>query len=314
MEIWSRKARGRWSAATSFALAAVTLACGGPQFKPTPHQSAVRPLRSGVKVEFVESSEGLAPPVTPIGVISTVSRRGEDDRPQVQKDFRTLAASKGCDAVVGLKLETDEQHSSQKVTRRGADGRLKTVSEDVVAYTYRWSASCVRSGAADAAAPHGGWAPPPPKSVAPPPAAGGSDPAVAELAAKLAPYEIAYLRSWKEKLHANPIEPIDALGATTELMAQVEKFWKITVPMEWLGCKADARSDQCQSHARMMKDFKKPEELRKEMERFDKSPAALAWLRRNTTRVALYLDTYVPSETSESGMRATAFWQDHQPH
>ena len=67
-------------------------------------------------------------------------------------------------------------------------------------------------------------------------------------------------------------------------------------------------------HGKLMKDFRKAEDLRKELERLDKNPAALAWLRRNSARLSLYLDTYVPAETSESGMRSTAFWQDHQAH
>jgi hypothetical protein len=108
------------------------------------------------------------------------------------------------------------------------------------------------------------------------------------------------------------VDPLDAVAATLELMAQVDKFWKVTVPMDWLGCRTDPRCEACVNHAKLIKDFRRADELRHEMERLDRSVSALNWLRKNGGRVTVYLDTFVPAETSDSAMRATLFWTEHQ--
>ena len=46
---------------------------------------------------------------------------------------------------------------------------------------------------------------------------GDTDPAVQELVAKLAGYEVAYLRHWKDKLHAPTVDALDAVGALEPL-------------------------------------------------------------------------------------------------
>ena len=56
------------------------------------------------------------------------------------------------------------------------------------------------------------------------------------------------------------------------------------------------------------------DELRHEMEHLDRSAAALSWLRKNGARVSVYLDTFVPTETSDSAMRATPFWTEQHGH
>ena len=302
------------------ALATASMACGGAQFKPTAGEKPQKALKPGSKVEFVETADALPQPVIVVGVLVEATKKGEDDRKAVEKDFRLLASGKGCDAVVGLKVDTDEQHAQQKVYHKDADGKVVAAMEDVATVTYRWSAQCVRSGAAgepasaspkrSAIAP----GPAPEAAVVPGDRLGGlesGDPAVTELVAKLNAYESAYLRHWKDKLHASTVEPLDAVGATLELMVQVDKFWKITVPTEWLGCKADPKSDACVAHAKLVKDLRHADDLRHDMERLDRSQAALNWLRKNGNRVAVYLDTFVPSETSDSAMRATPFWVEH---
>lgn len=297
-----------------FAVLALTAACGGAQFKATPNQPAQKPLKLGIKPEIVESADGLPQPVLVVGVLAETTKSGEEDRKSVEKDFKLLAAGKGCNAIVGLTMEAEEQHAQQKVYHKGADGKVSISNEDVTTQTYHWHADCVRSAAADSAAPVKGSAVAPGPAPEPAVVSGDTDPAVQELLKQLAPFETAYLRNWKEKLHGSTVDPLDALGATLELMAQVDKFWKITVPQEWLGCRADPRSDACVNHSKLLKSFHKADELRRDIERLDRSPAALAWLRRNGARVAAYLDTYVPTETSDSAMRATPLWAERLGH
>jgi uncharacterized protein YbjQ (UPF0145 family) len=297
------------------ALAGTSMACGGAQFKATPNQAPQRALKHGTKVEFVDSTDALSPPVLIVGNLTEVTKKGEDDRKGVEKDFKLLAAGKGCDAVVGLHLDTDDQRSTQKVYHKDPDGKVSMAMEEVVTRTYRWQAQCVRSAAADSAAPATkGSAVAPGPGPEPAVVAGDTDPAVQELVGKLAGFEGAYLRLWKDKLHVSTVDPLDAVGATLELMTQVDKFWKITVPMEWLGCKTDPKSDVCQNHAKLIKDLRRADDLKHEMERLDRSASALTWLKKNGNRLAVYLDTFVPAETSDSAMRATPFWTAHQAH
>jgi len=296
------------------AVAGAAAACGGAQFKATPNQAPQKALKYGIKAELVDSVDSLAPPVVVVGTLTEVTKKGEDDRKAVEKDFKLLAAGKGCDAVVGLRLDTEEQRSTQKVYHKDADGKVTMAMEEVASNIYRWTAQCVRSAAADSAAASAAKPAVRAPGPAPEPAvvSGDTDPAVQELVAKLAGHEVAYLRHWKDKLHAPTVDPLDAVGATLELMVQVDKFWKVTVPMDWLGCRHDARSEACVSHSKLIKDFRRAEELRRDMERLDRGPAALNWLRKNNDRVAVYLETFVPTETSDSAMRATPFWIAHQ--
>ncbi len=297
------------------ALACLSIACGGAQFKATPNQAPQRALKPGTKVEFVDSTDALSPPVVIVGTLTEVTKKGEDDRAGVEKNFKLLAAGKGCDAVVGLQLDNEEQRSTQKKFHKDADGKVSMAMEEVVTQTYRWQAQCARSAAADSAATSSK-----PTAVAPGPgpepavASGDTDPAVQDLVGKLAGFESAYLRQWKGKLHMSTVDPLDAVGATIELMAQDDKFWKVTVPMEWLGCKSDPKSEACMNHTKLVKDLRRADDLKREMERLDRSAAALTWLRKNGNRLAVYLDTFVPAETSDSAMRATPFWTEHQAH
>lgn len=294
----------------------LTAACGGAQFKAAANQAPQKALKYGTKVELADSADALPQPVVIVGTLSETTKKGEEDRKSVEKNFKTLASAKGCDAIVGLRLDTEEQHSTQKVYHKDADGKVTMAMEEVITPIHRWTGSCVRSAAAD-----GGAAPAAKPAVrapgpAPEPAvvANDTDPAVRDVVAKLSTYEITYLRQWREKLHAPTVEPLDAVGATLELMAQVDKFWKITVPNEWLGCRNDPRSEQCVHHAKLIKELRRVDDLRHDMERLDRSGAALNWLRKNGNRVAVYLDTFVPAETSDSAMRATPFWAAHDAH
>ncbi len=293
-------------------LAGSAAACGGAQFKATPNEKPQRALKHGAKVEVVETADALPQPVLVVGTLTEVTKKGEDDRKSVEKDFKLLAAGRGCDAVVGLKLDVEEQRGNQKVYHKDADGKVSMAVEEVVTQTHRWKAQCARSAAADGAAPVKSSAVAPGPAPEPAVVSGDTDPAVQSVAAKLAGFETNYLRQWKDKLHATTVDPLDAVGATLELMVQVDKFWKVTVPMDWLGCRTDPRSEACVNHAKLIKDFRRADELRHEMERLDRSVSALNWLRKNGSRVAVYLDTFVPAETSDSAMRATQFWTEHQ--
>ncbi len=298
-----------------FVAVALCAACGGAQFKATPNQPGQKALKHGVKPELFETADALPQPVIAVGTLVETTKKGEDDRKAVEKDFKLLAAGRGCDAVVGLTLDTDEQHSVQKVYHKGADGKVTIANEEVTNQTFKWHAQCVRSAAADGAVPAAN-----PSAVAPGPApepavvSGDTDPAVQAVVNRLVTYESAYLHHWKDKLHATTVDPLDAVGATLELMVQVDKFWKVTVPTEWLGCKSDPRSVACLDHAKLLKGFRRAEDLRRDMEHLDRSLAALLWLRKNGTRVTVYLDTFVPTETSDSAMRATPFWTERQAH
>ncbi len=290
-------------------------ACGGAQFKATPSQAPFKPLKIGMKVELADTADALAPPVVIVGTLAETTKKGEDDRKGVEKNFKQVAAAKGCDAVVGLAFDADEQRSTQKVYHKDADGKVSAAMEEVVAHLYKWHAQCVRSAAADGAA-----AAAKPSAVAPGPGpepavvSGDTDPAVQGVIAKLVGFEGAYLRQWKDKLHAVTVDPLDAVGAVIELMTQVDKFWKVTVPMDWLGCRTDPRSEACLNHSQFLKGLRHADELRHEMEHLDRSAAALSWLRKNGARVSVYLDTFVPTETSDSAMRATPFWTEQHGH
>ena len=295
-------------------LAASLAACGGAQFKATPNQPAPHALKPGIKPQLFDTADTLAQPALVVGVLTETTKNGEDDRKLVERDFKLLAAGHGCDAIVGMKMVDDAQKLTQKVWRKDpTTGKAAQVTEEVETHNFRWSAQCVRSAAPGGAAPA-----PNPSEVAPgaepevAAAPDSNDPAVRGVVAKLAPLEGVYLRQWKEKLHASTVEPLDAVGAVLEVMVQVDKFWKITVPTQWLGCAAEPENELCVKYRKMLKDLRKSDDLRHELEHLNRSVAALGWLRKNGDRVAAYVDTYVPTDTSESAMRTTPFWTEHQ--
>lgn len=301
------------------------LGCGGAQYQQTKGVPRQKPLKTGAPIDVVDTADTLAQPVLMLGTLTTVSKKGEIDRAAVVKEFKSVAAAKGCDAIVGLKLETDEKRGTKQVFKKQPDGKVEQVQEEVVTTTHTWTAQCARSATVDSGTAKPAAAPAP---VATPKAAVAeptpevapatlttttpSDPAVQALVDQLVRYQDTYLALWKEKLHKAPLDVLDALGATVELMAQVDRFWKMTVPHEWLGCKEDPKSETCRSHAKLLKNFKNAEELEKEVKRQNSSGPALGWLKKNAPRLNAYLDTYVPVTTSDSGMRGTKFWADNQ--
>lgn len=131
---------------------ALLAACGGATFQQTQGVAKQRPLKMGTKVALAESEDGLPQPTVVVGTLKSVTKNGEADRPGVEKDFRLLAAGKGCDTVVGLKLDTTETVTPTKVYHKNAEGKVEQVVENVTTQTHTWTAQCVRSAAVEAPA------------------------------------------------------------------------------------------------------------------------------------------------------------------
>lgn len=79
------------------------------------------------------------------------------------------------------------------------------------------------------------------------------------------------------------------------------------MPNELLACHSNPDDQVCEGLDQAHADFAEWDELARDIGRLDATRADV-FLARNHERMATYLDTYVPSQASEAGMKQTAFF------
>lgn len=284
---------------------------GGTRYKAVPYKT---------EIKQVETADGLAQPTAVVGVLRADTRRGEEDRGQVQRLFLREAALAGCDAIVGLKAEIEEKKSTKTVDQLGEGGKMVKVQKEVVARTAHWTAQCVRTAAlgvdsaAPEAAPPAAVAPAPSEPAAPsaPPAAEPDTPdgiAAKELAQALIKRP-AFIKGWGDRLGGSRPSAADVLDATVEVMVQVTGptgLWRKTVPQEWFGCRDAPDSAACQKLGEIDKDLRQVDQLQAQIAAAPRDSAA-SWLRRHQEQLTTYLAIYVPIEPSLSSLQATPYY------
>lgn len=295
--------------------------CGGAvQLERTPGGTRYKAVPYKTEIKQVETTDGLPQPLALVGVLRTDTRRGEEDRAQVQRLFLREAALAGCDALVGLKADIEEKKSTKTVDQLGEGGKMVKVQKEVVSRTAHWSAQCVRTaalgvdpGAPEVPAPAGSPSPEPaPLPSAPPPAAEPDTPdgvAAKELAQALLKRP-AFVRAWSDRLATARPTPADVLDATVEVMVQVTGptgLWRKTMPQEWFGCRDTPDSPACQRLGEIDKDLRQVDQFQGQVAAAPRDSAG-SWLRRHQEQLTVYLDTYVPLEPSLSALQATPYY------
>jgi hypothetical protein len=144
-------------------------------------------------------------------------------------------------------------------------------------------------------------------------AAGVSRAAGPDVWAALATHEKTYLKAWRGAFTNPKPEPQDVLDAFAEVVNAVTGpggFWRTTVPNSWFGCEAEPAGAVCQRLAELAPDFAAWDAFLVEMAAVDPAQVPKV-LEKNRQKLADYLESYVPSERSLSGMKATAFYAAH---
>ena len=140
----------------------------------------------------------------------------------------------------------------------------------------------------------------------------GSKPA-AKLWSALAKYEKSHLRTWKGAF-ANPSPtPRDVLDAFNEVgyaTTGVTGFWRGKVHNQWFGCSSDAGAPACVALKSHNDDFAKWDKFQTKIGELS-SGKEKRFLAKNAKKMLTYLETYVPTELSESGMKSTGFYKKH---
>ncbi|MEY3013898.1 MAG: hypothetical protein RIT45_2633 [Pseudomonadota bacterium] len=322
----------RWA----FALGLVTLGagCGGVQFDRTSGAFKYRALPVGTPVQVVESASALPQPQVDVGELRWKQEGSAPapDRKGATERFVRHAGRYGCDAVVGLKVESAEKKTVKKTKKLGADGKPVYEETEVSTFSHAFTARCVRTAAApgglqdggDAAVAASGPAPKlsaaamPPKPpvttepTEPSSGAGETDADVLELWRALGRYEKSFLKNWADRLVGAPGSASEALEAMGELMTQVSGptgLWRRTVPQEWFGCVDNPGSPQCTKLAAANEEFAAWDRFAEQMAR-QKGSSAKGWLKRNKSRMMGYMDRYVPSVASLSGLQGTPLYAE----
>jgi len=308
-------------------------ACGSAEFSRSSDAGSYKQLIYNYKVSVVETMDELEPPLDVVGTFSATTHT-EDDRKSVQGRFIAQARKFGCDAVAEVVAQPEDRKAMRAVKVLGKDGRPGTRQEEFTTRVYNWTGRCVRTSvvgidpAVLAKRQHAGDAIPVvagPAPMAPTPVSQPGNPAVAqrpetpsiqaarELCQRLDRYADGYLRAWKDKLRAPQPEPMDALDAWNELAYQVTGpagFWRKTVPQQWFGCGADAKSEQCvRLREATAREFKKWDQLQQTVAAVGPAQAG-SFLRRSQHKLVEYLDTVVPDAANLSGMESTGFYRE----
>ena len=179
---------------------------------------------------------------------------------------------------------------------------LRVTLSSVVLCVALGAAGCSKGGDTPAAAPGG----------APVMGAGlsGRD-AATELWLRLATYRESFLSSWSEGAFETPKpRAMTVLKAFAQVVDQVtgpSGFWRDRVPNELLACHSNPDDQVCEGLDQAHADFAEWDELARDIGRLDATRADV-FLARNHERMVTYLDTYVPSQASEAGMKQTAFF------
>ncbi len=309
-------------------------ACGSAEFARSSDAGSYKQLMYNYKVSVVETLDELEPPLDVVGTFSATTH-AEDDRKSVEGRFIAQARKSGCDAVAEVVAQPEDRKATRPVKVLGKDGRPETRQEEYTTRVYNWTGKCVRTSVvgvdpavlvkrqnAGVAVPVAAVQPVTPTTPVLPQTEQPTVPlrpetpsiqAARELCQRLDKYSDGFLRAWKAKLRAAQPEPMDALDAWTELAYQVTGpagFWRKTVPQQWFGCGADAKSDQCKKlRDASGREFKKWDQLQQTVSAVGPAQAG-SFLRRNQPKLIEYLDAVVPESANLTGMESTMFYRD----
>ncbi len=322
----------RWLVAVAFV--ALLAGCGGVQFDRTAGAFKYRALPVGTPVQVVDTASALPQPQVDVGALRWLQEgaAAEPDRKAATDRFVRHAGRYGCDAVVGLKVESAEKKSIKKTKKLGPDGKPVYEETEVSTFSHAFSARCVRTAAAPGGlqdtgteAPAAGapaaklsadaMPPKPPVATEPTEPSSGkgeTDEDVLELWRALGRYEKSFLKHWADRLVGAPGSAAEALEAMGELMTQVSGptgLWRRTVPQEWFGCADNPGSAQCTKLATANEEFAAWDRFAEQMAR-QKGSGAKGWLKRNKSRMMGYMDRYVPSVASLSGLQGTPLYAE----
>jgi hypothetical protein len=296
-----------------FVLLGWLAACGGPQFKRTPGAEVYAALAKDRAVAVVASDAELAPPVQDVGTLTLDDKVG--DEAKAAEQLSQLARKKGCDALVGLRADVTEKRKVQTERKLDSRGQPAEESTEVVVKTWHWQARCVRSAAAELAAPATGAVVPAaePTVETPPPAP--LHPVVAAWQPRLAPLQDSWLRTWKGPLQAPGADAMTVVEALTDLAVQVTGptgLWRQTLPTNWLGCPNQPDLPACKQIRAASGQFADLDALQSELARVRPGDAA-DFLSSRQAYLLQWMADWVPAEGSLSGLSATPAGKKHFP-
>lgn len=144
-------------------------------------------------------------------------------------------------------------------------------------------------------------------------AASGTRDASKVLWQRLAAYQDSYLGAWRDAFQESEPDPTDVLDAWSEVASKVTGptgFWRETVPNQWFGCPDDPGAPMCRKLGQLGPELSAWDTLQEEIGALEPGRER-AFLAKNADRMLRYLDTYVPSAPSDTGMRDTAFFREN---
>jgi hypothetical protein len=130
---------------------------------------------------------------------------------------------------------------------------------------------------------------------------------------RLGVFHESHLKSWKEALAADPESASDVLDAFNEMAYAVTGpggFWRKTLPKKWLGCPQNEELPPCIKLASLEKDLARWDKVQEKIGKLSVK-SAKRFLARNYSKMLAYIDTYVPTEFSDSEMKKTGFFKQH---
>ena len=132
------------------------------------------------------------------------------------------------------------------------------------------------------------------------------------LHSKLLQHEDTHLSAWSSALQDESPAALDILEAWSELAYKVtgkSGFWRDTVQNQWMGCEMEPDAPACRKLNKMASEFKEWGGVQQKIETLSER-SARRFLRRNGTKLAEYVDRYVPADMSDSGMRSTGLYRE----
>lgn len=124
------------------------------------------------------------------------------------------------------------------------------------------------------------------------------------------PYTNSYLKAYSGAFDEQPPTPMDVLEAFNELGYSVTGpggFWRTTVPNQWMGCQINGELPACKALSALEPDLQRWDAFQAKIDGLSPKQAS-RFLAANHKKMIRYLDTYVPSAKSETGMKATALY------
>ncbi|GEM_PF-3365699 len=306
----------------------LTTACGGAiRLNRQAGAHKYRALPLGTPIQVVETESQLGIKFAVIGGLrwKVTSSHAEPDLQKAKQRFGTHAPRYGCDVVAGVQVKSSSKTTKKRVRELGADGKTTHTMKDVTRYTHEYTGRCVRSEKAPGGLVEGSEqtaelsddAKPPVLDVGATATAGTkletkrkASPDAERMWVRLGAYKSNFLKNWRDGLIKAPDDDMQVLEAYSELMIQVigpAGFWRKTVRVEWFGCPADPKQEQCAKLNKATATFRSWERMRKTMDR-QKPAGAAQWLHNHATRMNEFLDNLVPARPNLTGMQQTQLY------